>query len=141
MLSAIRAVGIFSKAIKTILGDEKLWEYLLNLTELSERKLIKEFMDQDKPETDLQNFKYILKKQKQLIAYIESYSFIIRNVEREPSETFLIHFMKVGRIGVNNHRKLYNKYRFRFYESLAQLTMSLSGFANAYAIWIKKFVR
>ena len=49
--------------------------------------------------------------------------------------------MKVGRIGVNNHRKLYNKYRFRFYESLAQLTMSLSGFTNAYAIWIKKFVR
>lgn len=141
MLSAIRAVGIFSKAIKTILGDEKLWEYLLNLTELSEQKLIKEFMDQDKPESDLQNFKYILKKQKQLIAYIESYSFIIRNVEREPSEAFLIHFMKVGRIGVNNHRKLYNKYRFRFYESLAQLTMSLSGFTNAFAIWIKKFVR
>lgn len=53
----------------------------------------------------------------------------------------MIHFMKVGRIGVNNHRKLYNKYRFRFYESLAQLTMSLSGFTNAYAIWIKKFVR
>jgi hypothetical protein len=53
LLSAIRAVGIFSKAIKTILGDEKLWEYLLNLTELSEQKLIKEFMDQDKPESDL----------------------------------------------------------------------------------------
>jgi len=34
------------------------------LTELSEQKLIKEFMDQDKPESDLHNFKYILKKQK-----------------------------------------------------------------------------
>jgi hypothetical protein len=89
----------------------------------------------------LQNFKHILKKQKQLIAYIESYSYIIRNVEREPSEAFLVHFMKVGSIGVNNHRKLYNKYRFRFYESLAQLTMSLAGFSNQFAIWIKKFVR
>lgn len=36
LLSAIRAVGIFSKAIQTILGDEKLWNYLQKLTELSE---------------------------------------------------------------------------------------------------------
>jgi len=36
LLSAIRAVGIFSKAIRTILGDKKLWEYLERLTELSE---------------------------------------------------------------------------------------------------------
>ena len=76
----------------------------------------------------MQNFKYILKKQKQLIAYIESYSFIIRNLNREPSEKMLQHFMKVALIGVNNHRKLYNKYRYRFYESLSQLTMSLSQF-------------
>jgi len=44
---------------------------------------------------------------------------MIRNINREPNEALLIHFMKVGSIGVNNHRKLYNKYRFRFYESLA----------------------
>jgi len=49
--------------------------------------------------------------------------------------------MKIGSIGVNNHRKLYNKYRFRFYEALAQLTMSLSGFRNAFTQWIRKFVR
>jgi hypothetical protein len=36
LLSAIRAVGIFSKAIQIILGDEKLWNYLQKLTELSE---------------------------------------------------------------------------------------------------------
>jgi hypothetical protein len=63
-LSAIRAVGIFSKAIQTINGDEKLWDYLERLTELSELKLIKEFMEQQNPESDLHNFKYILKKQK-----------------------------------------------------------------------------
>ena len=119
LLSAIRAVGIFSKAIQTINGDEKLWDYLERLTELSELKLIKEFMEQQNPESDLHNFKYILKKQKQLIAYIESYSFIIRNLAREPSEKQLQHFMKIGSIGVNNHRKLYSKYRFKFYESLA----------------------
>lgn len=82
-----------------------------------------------------------MKKQKQLIAYIESYSFIIRNLSTEPSEKFLQHFMKIGSIGVNNHRKLYNKYRFRFYESLAQLTMSLSKFENAFVQWVRKFVR
>ena len=38
-------------------------------------------MDQQNPQSDLNNFKYILKKQKQLIAYIESYSFIIRNLD------------------------------------------------------------
>lgn len=43
LLSAIRAVGIFSKAIQTILGDEKLWLYLERLTEISEQRLIKEF--------------------------------------------------------------------------------------------------
>ena len=128
LLSAIRAVGIFSKAIQTILGDDKLWDYIERLTELSEQRLIKEFMDQANPQSDLHNFKYILKKQKQLIAYIESYSFIIRNLSREPSERFLQHFMKIGSIGVNNHRKLYNKYRFRFYEALSQLTMSLANF-------------
>ena len=73
-------------------------------------------------------FRKFVKKQKQLIAYIESYSFIIRNLAREPSERFLQHFMKIGSIGVNNHRKLYNKYRWRFYEALAQLSMSLSNF-------------
>lgn len=49
--------------------------------------------------------------------------------------------MKIGFIGVNNHRKLYNKYRFRFYEALAQLSMSLSKFGNPFSQWIKKFVR
>lgn len=49
--------------------------------------------------------------------------------------------MKVGLIGVNNHRKLYTKYRFRFYESLAQLTMSLAHFKDPFVQWINKFVR
>jgi hypothetical protein len=49
--------------------------------------------------------------------------------------------MKVASIGVNNHRKLYTKYRYRFYESLAQLSMSLSGFSGLFGQWMKKFVR
>jgi len=101
------------------MGDERLELYLRRLTEISEQKLIKEFMEQQNPHSNMHNFKYILKKQKQLIAYIESYSFIIRNLNREPSDKLLQHFMKVGLIGVNNHRKLYTKYRIRFYESLA----------------------
>jgi hypothetical protein len=123
------------------MGDERLELYLRRLTEISEQKLIKEFMEQQNPHSDMHNFKYILKKQKQLIAYIESYSFIIKNLNREPSDKLLQHFMKVGLIGVNNHRKLYAKYRFRFYESLAQLAMSLSHFKDPFVQWINKFVR
>ena len=95
-----------------------------------------------------------MKKQKQLIAYIESYSFIIKNLRGEQpenestqessfviSEKFLLHFLRVGKIGVNNHRKLYNKYRFKFYKTLASLTMSLSGFKENFKKWTTKFVR
>lgn len=88
-----------------------------------------------------------------MIAYIESYSFIIKNLKGGfeggeanegtfvISEKFLFHFLRIGKIGVNNHRKLYNKYRFRFYETLASLTMSLSGFSENFKKWTTKFVR
>jgi hypothetical protein len=45
LLSAIRAVGIFSKAIQTILGEDKLPGYLERLTEISEQRLVKEFTE------------------------------------------------------------------------------------------------
>ena len=59
------------------MGDDQLWKYLERLIEVSENKLIKEFEEQDDPKHESKNFKYILKKQKQLISFIESYSFII----------------------------------------------------------------
>jgi hypothetical protein len=43
LISTIKAVGIFSKAIQTFMGDDQLWKYLERLVELSEIKLIKEF--------------------------------------------------------------------------------------------------
>ena len=43
LISTIKAVGIFSKAIKTKLGDDNLNEYLKKLIKLSETKIIKEF--------------------------------------------------------------------------------------------------
>ena len=141
LLSAIRAIGIFSSAIKNIMGAERLQNYMVKLSEISDKKLIKQLMETDRPDSDLQNFKYILSKQKQLIAFIESYSFIIRNLEKKPSEYFLQHFMTVGQIGVNNHRKLYHSYRGRFYEAIANLTMSLSGFEDEFKIWVQRFVR
>jgi hypothetical protein len=49
--------------------------------------------------------------------------------------------MKVALIGVNNHRKLYAKYRWRFYEAIGQLTMALSQFKDQFVSWIRKFVR
>ena len=44
-------------------------------------------------------------------------------------------------IGVKHHRKLYPKYRNRFYEVLAFFTMALSNHKAAFVQWIKKFVK
>ena len=64
-----------------------LFKYLERLIELSEFKLIKEFEETKNPnEEDVQNFKYILKKQKQLISYIESYSYILMELSAPPSD-------------------------------------------------------
>lgn len=76
-----------------------------------------------------------------MISFIESYSYIIQNLKRQPSEAFLLHFYKICNIGVRHHRKLYNKYRDRFYEALAGFTMALSQHKAAFIQWIKKFVR
>lgn len=118
-----------------------LVSYLRSLIELSEFKLMKEFEDQKHPEEERTNFKYILKKQKQLLSYIEAYSFILVEMEQEPGESCLTHFFKVSFIGVKNHRKLFEKYKFRFYEALASLVMSLSKFKLQFNLWIKKFIR
>ncbi len=80
LISTIKAVGIFSKAILTFMGEDQLWKYLERLVEVSEVKIIKEFEQQEDPKNDLKNFKQILKKQKQLISFIESYSFILSNL-------------------------------------------------------------
>lgn len=45
LVAIIKAVGIFSKAIQTFMGDEKLYEYLGKLIDVSEIKIIKEFED------------------------------------------------------------------------------------------------
>jgi hypothetical protein len=62
-------------------------------------------------------------------------------LKRSPTEAFLLHFYKICSIGGKNHRKLYNKYRDRFYEALAFFTISLSQHKTALIQWIKKFVR
>jgi len=123
------------------MSEEMLLKYLERLIELSEYKLIKEFEEQKNPEDDVQNFKYILKKQKQLICYIESYSYILVQLEQSPSEQNLNHFFRVCTIGVCNHRKLFEKYKARFYEALASLVMSLSHHQESFSQWIRKFVR
>jgi hypothetical protein len=62
LISAIKGIGVFSRAIKLFYGEDVLYGYLDRLIELSEFKLIKEFEEQKAPEQDVQNFKFILKK-------------------------------------------------------------------------------
>ena len=67
----------------------------------------------------------------------------MQNLQRDtpPTEAFLLHFYKVCSIGVRHHRKLYPKYRDRFYEALAFFTMSLSHHKSVFTQWSKKFIR
>jgi hypothetical protein len=53
----------------------------------------------------------------------------------------LLHFFKVCSLGVRHHRKLYPKYRDRFYEALANFTVSLAHHKTAFVQFNKKFVR
>ena len=62
LISAIKAIGVFSKAIKVFMSEEMLLNYLERLIDLSECRLVKEFEQQKSPGDDVQNFKYILKK-------------------------------------------------------------------------------
>jgi len=62
-------------------------------------------------------------------------------IDEPPEESILTHFFKVCQIGVKNHRKLYEKYKHRFYEALASLLMSISKHAQEFQQWIRKFVR
>jgi hypothetical protein len=43
LIATIKAVGIFSKAIVTFMGEPQLWRYLEKLVEVSDVKIIKEF--------------------------------------------------------------------------------------------------
>jgi hypothetical protein len=58
-----------------------------------------------------------------------------------PNEQFLNHFFKVCSLGVRHHRKLYPKYRDKFYDNLAYFTMALSHHKTAFIQFIKKFIR
>lgn len=81
--------------------------------------MVKVFEDVENPSSDFQNFKQILKKQKQLLTFIESYANIISNLQEEPTEQAMSQFLKMCLIGVKNHRKLYSKYKLKFYRVLA----------------------
>lgn len=51
---------------------------------------------------------------------------MIQELTEEPSEKVQNHFLKICNIGIVSHRKLYEKYKHRFYDALAALVMSLS---------------
>ena len=61
-MSAIKAIGMFSRAIKHFMGERQLLTYLERLIELSEYRLMKEFEEQRSPHANMQNFKFILKR-------------------------------------------------------------------------------
>jgi hypothetical protein len=144
IVPTIKAVGIFSKAIVTFYGQNELHSYLDKLIDLSEMRIVKDMDDPsswdktevgDDKQEDAKNFKVILKRQKQMISFLSSYSYIINNFTHQPSDISMQHFFKLALIGTKNFRKLYEKYRPKLFESLVCMIMSLSGF-EGFIHWI-----
>lgn len=91
----IRAVGIFSKAIEKLMGEEHLKKFFLKLVEIGEMKVIRAFNENDKSvkekeeeEKELQNqprfvatYRTVLYKQKQLNSFIISYANIVSSLK------------------------------------------------------------
>ena len=63
------------------MGEEQLVLYLGRLIEVSELKVLREFEEAEDPRHDFKNFKLILKKQKQMLSFISSYSFIVKQMK------------------------------------------------------------
>ncbi|CAI2378981.1 unnamed protein product [Moneuplotes crassus] len=139
----VKAVGILSKGIRSILGEDTLRIYLekLMFVEMNTYRIVEEFGDLSNPETEVKKFKVILKKQKQMISILGSYAHFVTNMDLPPGERECQHFFDLALTATRNFRKLYVKWRPRFLEALASLIMALHKHQAMFIHWIAKFVK
>ena len=129
------------------MGEEELHKYMEWLIDLSELWIVKDMEESvfdwenvNQQTEEAKNFKIILKRQKQMISFLSSYSFIINNFTKPPSELAMVHFYKLTIIATSTFRKLYEKYRPKFFESLTSIIMSISNF-KSFMYWIWRFIK
>lgn len=139
----VKAVGILSKGIKQLMGEDTLKTYLdkLMFVEMNTYRIVEEFGDLSDPDREIKKFKVILKKQKQLISFMVSYSYFVTNMDSHPSERECQHFYDLSLTATRNFRKLYVKYRPQFLDALASLIISLSKHDAIFIHWIVRFVK
>ena len=139
----IKAVGILSKGIKQLMGEDTLKSYLerLMFVEMNTYRIVEEFGDLSDPDREVKRFKVILKKQKQLVSFLTSYSYFVSNMDSQPGERECQHFYDLSLTATRNFRKLYMKYRPQFLESLASLIISLNKHDAIFIHWIVRFVK
>ena len=139
----IKAVGILSKGIKLLMGEDTLKSYLerLMFVEMNTYRIVEEFGDLSDPDREVKRFKVILKKQKQLVSFLTSYSYFVSNMDSHPGERECQHFYDLSLTATRNFRKLYMKYRPQFLESLASLIISLNKHDAIFIHWIVRFVK
>ena len=139
----IKAVGILSKGIKQLMGEDTLKSYLerLMFVEMNTYRIVEEFGDLSDPDREVKRFKVILKKQKQLVSFLTSYSYFVSNMDSQPGERECQHFYDLSLTATRNFRKLYMKYRPQFLESLASLIISLNKHDSIFIHWIVRFVK
>jgi hypothetical protein len=128
----VRAVGIFSSAIIKYKGELYLSEMLARLIELSEKFI---FVERE----DIEDFKGLLIRQKQLASFIVSYSNISRAIPHL-SENILFHFSKVTLEVFKHNSVIFKKYWPIMYNSVAQLFSALHVNQPEFPQWIRVFV-
>lgn len=128
----VRAVGIFSSAIVKYKGELYLSEILSRLIEISEKFV---FIERD----DIEDFKSLIIRQKQLSSFIISYSNISRAIPHLP-ENILFHFSKVTLEVFKQNSVIFKKFWPVMYYSIAQLLSALHVNHTEFPQWIRVFI-
>ena len=144
----IRSIGIFSKAIKRILGEEQLLLLFSKLIELSDNKLLKvleyniaskEFSFADEIQRTGVNMKTILYHQKSLTSFLISYSNLIVNLSKI-SDSEAQHLYQLSILAIKLHNNFFSKYKEYLYDAIVSLITSMKVHNNIFYLWLKKLV-
>lgn len=129
--STIRYFGVFSSAISKIQGEAHLKGILETIMELGS--------DAISSEDEHTDFKSMLMLQKKLASLLLAYSDIARSMNSIP-ESALLHFSDVAFEIFKRNIRIHKRYRYRMYNSIAQLFASLHLHHEKFIPWFRVFI-
>jgi hypothetical protein len=129
--NTIKHIGVFSKAIATLKSEDYLKTLLSTIIDLSKESITSESEPED--------FKGMILRQKRLNSLLTAYSDIARSLKAVP-EPALLHFSEVAIEIFHKNATWHKKYRQKLYNSLAQLFASLYTHSETFTQWIRVFI-